>query len=204
MTSAKTIPGVMLYLEDLEPIKSLSREDQGSLLIAILQYGTDGTLPQFEGMLAMAWAFVLPRIKRDIAKYHNKVSAKRYATYCREAVRRSEIPISHELWDMLDEAKQKQLVSGDVTRYPTADTTASAMTDTTQCTPITASAITSGDRCGQVSLSPYQYDTLRDKIGEEMLLHYLQQLGTQLHDGLLPDSNHYLTILGWWHADNQD
>ena len=52
----KKLPGIMIYLDSLAPLRLLSREEQGDVLMAILEYGNDGTRPQFEGMLAMAWA----------------------------------------------------------------------------------------------------------------------------------------------------
>ena len=192
-------PGIMLYLEDLEPIKQLCREDQGSLFISILQYGADGTLPQFDGMLAMAWAFVLPRIQRDLKKYHSKVSTKRYGTYCREAVRRGEIPISHELWDLLGEDQQKHMVSGDVIRHPATDTTPT--TDTAVAVSTSASA-TRGDH--RVSLSPYQYHTLVDNMGEDALQSYLSRITRLLGEDPSSCPNPYLTILGWWHDDRKN
>lgn len=203
MKSTKQPPGVMLYLEDLDPIKQLSKEDQGSLFVAILEYGKDGTLPHFEGMLAITWLFILPRIKRDIAKYNYRVSTKRYGTYCREAARRGEIPVSHELWDQLSEHQQKQLISGDVMTYPTTDPTAPPPTNTTPSLSTSASASTSDHRCSHVSLSPYQYDTLRAKMDEDTLCRYLTRLSSRLSEGQLSDSNHYLTILEWWHRDQQ-
>ena len=62
-------PGIMLYFDILEPIRVLPDEDKGRLLVAILEYGKDGTAPEFEGMLALAWGFVRPKIDRDLQEY---------------------------------------------------------------------------------------------------------------------------------------
>ena len=48
-------PGIMLYFDMLEPIKVLPADDQGRLLVAMLEYGQSGKQPQFTGMLALAW-----------------------------------------------------------------------------------------------------------------------------------------------------
>lgn len=48
-------PGIMLYFDILEPLKVLPDADKGRLFVAILEYGQFGVVPEFEGMLAMAW-----------------------------------------------------------------------------------------------------------------------------------------------------
>ena len=63
--------GIMLYFDILEPIRVLSDADKGRLLVAMLEYGKYGTLPQFDGMLALAWGFVQPKIDRDEETYEN-------------------------------------------------------------------------------------------------------------------------------------
>ena len=66
-------PGVMLYFDMLEPIRVLSDEDKGRLLVAILEYGKDGVVPEFSGMLALAWGFVRPKIDRDLEELIGKL-----------------------------------------------------------------------------------------------------------------------------------
>lgn len=107
-------PGSMLYYDNIEPLAYLSREEKGDLFDAILNYGRDGILPQFDGMLAMAWAFIKPKLDRDDQRYNDTVISKRYATYCREAYKRGETPISSELWAMLPLEQHRQLISGDI------------------------------------------------------------------------------------------
>ena len=62
-------PGIMLYFDILEPIRMLSDEDKGRLLVAMLEYGRDGTMPKLEGPLGIAWSFVYPLIDKDIFAY---------------------------------------------------------------------------------------------------------------------------------------
>ena len=42
-------PGIMLYFDILEPIRMLPDEDKGRLLVAMLEYGKEGKVPQFDG-----------------------------------------------------------------------------------------------------------------------------------------------------------
>ena len=42
-------PGSMLYHDNINALKHLSNEELGRLFMTILEYGQDGTLPQFEG-----------------------------------------------------------------------------------------------------------------------------------------------------------
>ena len=77
-------PGIMLYFDILEPIKVLPDADKGRLLVAMLEYGQTGTVPVFDGMLALAWGFVKPKIDKDEAEYNQSVLRRQYATTCRE------------------------------------------------------------------------------------------------------------------------
>lgn len=58
-------PGIMLYFDILDPIRVLPDADKGRLLVAMLEYGKNGTVPEFEGMLELAWGFVKPKIDKD-------------------------------------------------------------------------------------------------------------------------------------------
>lgn len=41
-------PGIMLYFDILDPIRVLPDADKGRLLVAMLEYGKNGTVPEFE------------------------------------------------------------------------------------------------------------------------------------------------------------
>ena len=77
-------PGIMLYFDILEPIKVLPDADKGRLLVAMLEYGKFGVVPEFDGMLALAWGFVRPKIDKDEQEYRMAVLRRQYATVCRE------------------------------------------------------------------------------------------------------------------------
>ena len=49
----------------------LSDAEKGRLLVAMLEYGEKGILPQFDGMLALAWGFVKTKLDRDDETYEN-------------------------------------------------------------------------------------------------------------------------------------
>ena len=83
-------PGVMLYFDMLEPIRVLPDADKGRLLVAILEYGKEGIVPEFNGMLALAWGFVRPKIDRDLEEYERTVLRRQYATFCRERKKKNE------------------------------------------------------------------------------------------------------------------
>ena len=123
-------PGVMLYFDVRPCLKRLSAEEKGLLFDAILEYGENGTNPDFDGMIGIAWDFIQLSIDRDSDRYDHQVSQKRYATYVREAKRKGVEPVSFETWNSLDDTTRHHLISGDVERYPTT-------TPTTASTPIT-------------------------------------------------------------------
>ena len=113
-----TMPGVMLYF-DLRPcLDHLTREEQGMLFQAILDYGETGCPPELPGALAIAWAFIQPRLDR--ARYEAKVAQST------QAIR--------SLWQQLREQRAglsegKTAAAGDrdvYGRIPTTTTAASA------------------------------------------------------------------------------
>lgn len=65
----KQRPGVMIYFDIAHSINRLSNEERGILFSAIMEYGEFGTVPALDGMLAMAWDFIKPRLDRDAKKY---------------------------------------------------------------------------------------------------------------------------------------
>lgn len=72
-------PGVMLYFEVRPCLHHLSDEEKGQLFEAILDYGECGTVPDFQGVLAIAWDFIMPRLDRDRETYLRKCSAAQRA-----------------------------------------------------------------------------------------------------------------------------
>ena len=68
----------MLYFDLRPSLKLLSVEERGRLLDAILDYAESGIKPELEGMAAMAWEFIKPRIDRDSERYE-EICRKRSA-----------------------------------------------------------------------------------------------------------------------------
>lgn len=109
-------PGIMIYF-DLEPALSmLSDAEAGQLLRAAVKYGHYGTVPEFDGLLAMAWVFVQPKIDRDNAAYQQKCIDAAYATYCREEKKKGHDPEEKDAWIM------NRTISDDIAPYPTTTT----------------------------------------------------------------------------------
>lgn len=137
-------PGIMLYFDMLGPIRVLPDEDKGRLLVAMLEYGKDGVVPEFDGMLALAWEFVKPKIDKDEDNYENSRNQKAFAAFCRKRYRLKLPKISFEEWlDMDDEERQRSItadnetqrsITADASRYPTTVTS----TPTSSTAPTTA------------------------------------------------------------------
>lgn len=62
---------LILYFDIREPIGLLDDEECGQLFRAVLDYAENGTLPNFEGALQMAFAFIKKAIDRDTAKWED-------------------------------------------------------------------------------------------------------------------------------------
>ena len=73
-------PGVMLYFELFPFLKGLPEDDFKTLVLAILEYGEYGVIPQFEDKaLALVWPLVQARVKRDGERYDDIVAQRRKA-----------------------------------------------------------------------------------------------------------------------------
>lgn len=91
-------PGIMFYF-DVEPaLEMLSNEEAGQLFKAAMQYGHYGVAPEFDGLVAMAWSFVQPKIDRDNEAYKQKCmdnSYNRYRGVCKD---RGTEPLDKAVW----------------------------------------------------------------------------------------------------------
>lgn len=88
----------MLYFEIRPALQRLEYTEKGHLLDAILDYGADGIVPEFDGMLGMAWDFIRPNLDRDAKQYNQKVIKSRYAVYVRECKKEGFEPEDYEDW----------------------------------------------------------------------------------------------------------
>lgn len=212
-------PGIMLYFDILEPIRVLPDADKGRLLVAMLEYGQTGTVPEFEGMLALAWGFVKPKIDKDSEEYNRTVLKRQYATFCRDRKRKGEPEIGFEEWLMTIDNQSDQMVSHDITWYPTTSTTTTTSTNTSTTTAAAATTSTTepedaaataeslvkslGGELGKrvVFLSDDQIGNLLDRMGIEAFDYYVDKLSAFIIKNGAHVKNHYETILKWWKED---
>lgn len=123
-----TRPGIMLYFDILEPLKVLPDADKGRLLTAILEYGQLGAIPEFDGMLAMAWGFIKPKLDRDGTAYEKAISQRKYAAFIKKLKAQGREKIEMEEWQALSDDDRKRMVTPVDERNPT--TTVSPSTNT--------------------------------------------------------------------------
>ena len=218
-------PGIMLYFDILEPIKVLPDADKGRLLVAMLEYGQSGIVPVFDGMLALAWGFVKPKIDKDEEEYNMSVLRRQYATVCRERKRKGEPEITFDEWLKTNgnhDNQKPSMVTNDNQWYPTTSTTttpstttstttataAAANTSTTEPEIATATAIESEVRFlggelgkGVVLLSDDQIGSLLDNMGMDAFDYYVDKLSSFIIKNNAKVKNHYETILKWWQED---
>lgn len=215
-------PGIMLYFDILEPIRVLPDAEKGQLLVAMLEYGQSGIVPEFTGMLALAWGFVKPKIDKDSEEYNKTILKRQYATFCRDRKRKGEPDISYEEWLMTIYNQSQQMVSHDIKWYPTttANTTPSTSTNTNTATTAAAATNTTGTRFaaatadrtvkivggelgkGVVFLSEDQISDLLDKMDVDCFDYYVDKLSCFIIKNDAKVRNHYETILKWWRQDS--
>ena len=215
-------PGIMLYFDILEPIKVLPDADKGRLLVAMLEYGKDGTVPVFDGMLALAWGFVKPKIDKDSEEYNKTVLKRQYATFCRDRKRKGEPEITFEEWLMTIDDHSYQMISHDTKWYPTTSTTTSPSTNTSTAITTAAAATTSttgknaaaaaietnvkvvGGALGKnvVFMSDNQIADLLEMMDLDTFDYYVDKLSSFIIKNDAHVKNHYETILRWWEEDS--
>ena len=210
-------PGIMVYFDMMGPLKVLPDADKGRLFWAMLEYGKNGTVPQFDGLLALAWEFVKPKIDKDSEDYNRTVLKRQYATFCRDRKKKGEPEISFEEWLMTNDNQSYQVIPHDTTWYPTTSTTPTSSTNTTTATAAAATANTTeyaaatadskvgviGGELGKgvVFLSNDQIADLLDKLDLETFNYYVDKLSTFIIKNDAHVMNHYETILKWWRED---
>ena len=210
------------YFDILEPIRVLPDADKGRLLVAMLEYGQHGTVPQFDGMLALAWGFVRPKIDRDFEEYNRSVLRRQYATACRERKRKGEPDITFDEWLSITGNGTYQMVSHDINGnqwYPSTTTAPSTSTTTTPSTTAAAAATgtdeddgdaaerelkTMGGTLGKnvVLLSEAQMGDLLEKMGLTLFDYYVDKLSSFIIKNDAKVKSHYETILKWWRQDS--
>ena len=113
----------MLYFEIRDALRFLTLEEKGQLLDAVLEYGMFGTVPEFAGILGMAWAFVKPKLDVDAERYDNAVLQRRYAAAVREAKRNGTDFPSFSEWKSTTDIDRCNPLSVDNEPYPTTTPT---------------------------------------------------------------------------------
>ena len=72
MARKKEKPGVMLYFDLLPALRRLSLQEKGALFQAIMEFGQNAVVPDFDGALGIAWDFIMPRLIADDEAYREK------------------------------------------------------------------------------------------------------------------------------------
>ena len=91
-------PGVIFYFSDWEPLLKLDDIPLSKLFRAAIRYAKDGTEPDFEGMDAILWGMIAPKIDRDGERFQARKESGEYAVYCREAKKEDKAPLSFDRW----------------------------------------------------------------------------------------------------------
>ena len=149
-------PGIMLYFDILEPIRVLPDADKGRLLVAMLEYGQSGKMPDFNGELGLtlAWGFVKPKLDRDDESYEEAKIQRRYAAFCKKRNGLNLPKLPFEEWLAMDNNERLRMATEDNEplragnpvefRYPSTSTTGTLPTSTKTKTSATAAAAVTG------------------------------------------------------------
>ena len=171
-------PGIMLYFDIRQPLKVLPDADKGRLFDAILEYGEHGTIPEFDGMLAMAWGFIQPKLDRDSAEYERTVTKRQYATFCRGLKRKGLPDVSFDDWVMMSDEERNQMISSDTTCYPTTTgTSTAAATVTPAATGTRTPSTTSKSTVSSTAAASASPEETVSTAAEKQLKYFQGELG---------------------------
>ena len=219
-------PGIMIYFDILEPIRMLSDADKGRLLVAMLEYGRDGTVPKLDGSLGIVWSFIHPLIDKDGQRYDEMKLQREYAAFCKKRKRIWMPKITFDEWVLMTEDERQRAVDPVASRNPM---TATANNDNKQFTTnnvqlqlsvsnnnsqpqgVADAAATAaqskvevlGGELGKgvVFLSIDQISDLLDQMDLDTFNYYVDKLSNFIIKNNAHVKNHYETILRWWRED---
>ena len=218
-------PGIMIYFDILEPVRMLSDADKGRLLVAMLEYGRDGAVPELDGALGIVWSFIHPMIDKDGQRYDEMKLQREYAAFCKKRKRIWMPKILFDDWVCMTEDERQRAVDPVASRNPI---TATTNNDNKQCTtnniqlqpsvsnnnlhqedePAAATAaehtvkVLNGELGkGVVFISDAQFDDLLDRMDLETFNYYVDKLSNFIIRNGAHVKNHYETILKWWQED---
>ena len=136
-------PGVMFFF-DLEPaLKMLSDEEAGRLFKAAMEYAHWGVVPEFDGMVALAWTFIQPKIDRDRNAYDLRCKKSEYAAFCSHLGEGVAKPTFEE-WEQRMQADAGECAQTLPTTTGTTTTTPTGTTNTDQTSSSTATGAGKG------------------------------------------------------------
>lgn len=205
----------------------LSDEDKGRLLVAMLEYGRDGVVPELEGPLGIVWSFIQPKIDRDEENYDASKLQRQYAAFCKKRKKIWMPRISFDEWIVMTDNERQRAVDPVASREPSTSTSASATIIHQPSSTIinhqpSAAAVIhhpsdaedGGDGHahhvdalggelgkGVVFLSEAQIADLLDRLGLDAFNYYVDKLSRFILDKGARVKNHYETILKWWEED---
>lgn len=136
-------PGIMFYFDLRPALAMLSDTEAGQLFKSAMEYGEFGVVPELDGMAAMAWTFVRPKIDRDNEAYNERCIQNAYNRYVGECKKNGTTALSREAWELKVHApRQPSLtpVNDGSNSSPTGTTTSTGtITPTADGTKTTAS-----------------------------------------------------------------
>lgn len=185
-------PGIMLYFDILEPIRVLPDSDKGRLLVAMLEYGQDGIVPEFDGMLALAWGFVKPKLDRDGETYENAKVQRKYAAFCKRRASLNLPKVPFEDWLSMTDAQRdqalvvnydpKRSVDSVGSRYPTttASVTVTPSTNSTASAKAAVAVTETPDEFTAATAADRQLKIMQGELGKGVVALTDSQIETLL------------------------
>jgi hypothetical protein len=88
----------MAYFDDWMPLLALDDASLAGLFRAAVRYVADGEVPDFDGINAILWGMIAPKLDRDGAAYFEKCRKARYSRYRGLEKGQGRTPLEYEEW----------------------------------------------------------------------------------------------------------
>ena len=102
----------MLYFSDWTPMLALDDSTLAALFRAAVRYAAEGEVPDFEGVSAILWGMIAPKIDRDGEAFAEKCRKARYSRYRGIEKSHDRAPLEYDEWiDLVDNRPSSTIVN---------------------------------------------------------------------------------------------
>ena len=125
---------MMVYFELRPALARLDFEARGKLFTAMLDYAELGVMPELDGMTALCFDLVRPKLDRDAERYEQQRLHSLYMVYCRSTPEKERMSESEFIASLTVTNSNNQLPTTATTSTTAGEATITSTRETTEST----------------------------------------------------------------------